>query len=215
MTTAVSAATARPASARGRFLRQVIVWHWVSSGVCLAGMLLFTVTGITLNHASAIGAQPQVRRSEARLPPAMLRALEGGPGAGRHRLPASVAGWLGDTFQIRAGAAEPEWSEADIYVSLPRPGGDAWLTIDRRSGAVTHEVTTRGAIAYLNDLHKGRHTGPVWSLFIDVLAAACLVFTISGLILLQTHAAKRPSTWPLVGFGVLLPVVLIAFFIHS
>ncbi|NIV36045.1 MAG: hypothetical protein GWN58_43325, partial [Anaerolineae bacterium] len=26
-------------------------WHWISSALCLVGMLLFSVTGITLNHA--------------------------------------------------------------------------------------------------------------------------------------------------------------------
>lgn len=31
-------------------------WHWVSSALCLAGMLLFAVTGITLNHATDIEA---------------------------------------------------------------------------------------------------------------------------------------------------------------
>ncbi len=209
-----AAAASKPATWRSRILRQVIVWHWVSSGVCLAGMLLFTVTGITLNHASSISAKQEVRRTQTALPAPLLRTLAAGPASGKRALPGGVALWLKDTLGVTA-PAEPEWTDVEVYLSLPRPGGDAWATIDRENGVVVYEVTRRGWISYINDLHKGRHTGQAWSLFIDVLAAACLVFTISGFILLQVHAAKRPSTWPLVAFGLLLPVLLIAFFVHQ
>lgn len=107
-----------------------------------------------------------------------------------------------------------EWTEVDVYLSLPRPGGDAWLTIDRVSGDVFYEVTRRGAVSYLNDLHKGRNTGPAWSLFLDVFAVACIVFCLTGLWLLQIHSRSRGSTWPLVGAGIGLPVILLLFLVH-
>ena len=113
-------------------------------------------------------------------------------------------------YTFRAG----EWSADEIYLSLPRPGGDGWLSIDRASGEVDYEVTRRGAVAYLNDLHKGRNAGPVWGWFIDVFALACLVFSITGLFLLKFHAARRASTWPLVALGLVLPVLLALIFIH-
>ena len=56
-------------SLRATIIRQVTLWHWVSSGICLGGMLLFTITGITLNHASAISATPVVHTREANAPP--------------------------------------------------------------------------------------------------------------------------------------------------
>ncbi|GAA3254952.1 hypothetical protein GCM10020258_13050 [Sphingomonas yabuuchiae] len=75
---------------------------------------------------------------------------------------------------------------------MPRPGGDAWVSIDRASGAITSERTDRGWISYLNDLHKGRNAGTAWFWFIDVFAVACIVFTLTGLLLLQMHARHRP-----------------------
>lgn len=204
----------RQGTLRSRWLRQVILWHWVSSGVCLAGMLLFTVTGITLNHAADIPSEPKVSRAQAVLPTPLQRQLRAGPASGKHALPPAVGNWLAERFSFRATPAEAEWSDGDVYVSLPRPGGDGWLTVDRTDGAVVFEVTSRGWISYLNDLHKGRHTGPAWSAFIDILGIACLVFTITGFILLQTHAAKRPSTWPLVSLGVLAPLLLALFLVH-
>lgn len=83
------------------------------------------------------------------------------------------------------------------------------------SGAVSYEVTSRGWIAYLNDLHKGRHTGKAWSWFIDVFAAAAIIFCLSGLLLLQLHAKRRPATWPVVTMGLIIPTLLVVLLIHG
>jgi hypothetical protein len=53
-----------------------------------------------------------------------------------------------------------------------------------------------------------------WSLFIDLFAIACIVFSVTGVLLLKLHAANRPATWPVVGLGLLIPVLLILLFIH-
>ena len=95
-----------------------------------------------------------------------------------------------------------------------RPGGDAWVSLALDSGEVQYEKTTRGWISYLNDLHKGRNTGHAWSLFLDVFAAACLIFSITGLFLLKLHAGGRMATWPLVGLGLVVPLLLALLFIH-
>jgi len=200
-------------SLRSSLIRQVTLWHWMSSGVCLCGMLLFTVTGITLNHAAEIPAKPVVHSRRTVAPPVVLAAAGRTQGEGRHPLPPELSEWLKKEFGS-AGEGVGEWSADEIYVSLPRPGGDAWVTVDRKTGETRYEKTDRGWIAYLNDLHKGRHTGFAWSLFIDMLAAACLVFTITGLVLLQTHAARRPATWPLVTFGMLSPLLVLLLFVH-
>ena len=99
-------------------------------------------------------------------------------------------------------------------MSLPRPGGDAWLSIDLTSGEARYERTDRGWISYLNDLHKGRHTGTAWSWFLDLFAVACVVFCVTGLVLLQLMAGQRSATWPLVAAGLVIPLLLAIFFIH-
>ena len=115
---------------------------------------------------------------------------------------------------VNVSGRDTEWSAKDIYVALPRPGGDAWLNIERGSGAVSYEVTDRGWIAYLNDLHKGRHTGTAWRWFLDVFAAVAMVFCLTGLLLLQIHSKRRPATWPVVGLGFVIPLLLLVLFIH-
>lgn len=211
-----NALTAEPPDQKRRafWLKHLHQWHWVSAAACLIGMLLFALTGITLNHATQIEARPQVANSQAQLPPALLRTIAGAREPTKQPLPDSIRTWLSGALGIDVPATQAEWSEDEIYVSLPRPGGDAWLSIDPQDGTVRYERTDRGWVSYLNDLHKGRNTGTAWSWFIDVFAAACLIFCVSGLVLLQFHANNRPSTWPLVGFGLVLPALLAILFIH-
>ncbi|MFN3573115.1 MAG: PepSY-associated TM helix domain-containing protein [Phenylobacterium sp.] len=211
---AARAAAKRRAQKRAAFLRQVLRWHWISAAICLIGMMLFAVTGITLNHAGAIGATPKVTERTAEAPADLLPLLqaaeaEGGP------TPEAVRAWLRKELKVAVPAdAAPEWSPGELYLALPRPGGDAWLSLDTATGEAIYERTDRGAIAYLNDLHKGRNTGAVWMWFIDIFAVGCVVFCITGLLLLQLHAHARKSTWPLVGLGLIIPLLLALLFIH-
>ena len=208
-----SASPALQQQRRGFWLRTLHQWHWISSAVCLVGMLLFTITGITLNHAARIEAKPEVSNRTATLPPPLLARL-GDRQEGNAPLPAPVAGWLEDALSIGIGARQAEWSDVEVYLSMPGPGTDAWLSIDRETGAVEFERTNRGWISYFNDLHKGRHAGTVWSWFLDIFAVACLVFCITGLFLLYLHGRQRRMTWPMVGLGLLVPLLIALLFIH-
>jgi len=198
---------------RGFWLRTLHQWHWISSAVCLVGMLLFAVTGITLNHAAKIEGSPEIANRTLTLPAPLLPSL-GARDEGNAPLPSSVADWLDDELDTAIGTREAEWSEDEVYLSMPGPGADAWLSIQRADGTVEYERTERGWISYFNDLHKGRNSGPAWGWFIDVFAIACVVFTITGLFLLQMHARQRRMTWPYVGLGLLVPVLLALLFIH-
>src|SRR5688572_3763223 len=152
--------------------RTMHLWHWISAAVCFAALILFTVTGITLNHASAFSASPRVESHEATLPVQQSALVTGetAPAA----LPEPLENWLEKEFGIELANASVEWSDEELYLSAPGPGRDAWISIDRATGEVKSETTDRGWLAYFNDLHKGRNTGLVWTIFIDVVAAAVL-----------------------------------------
>lgn len=201
---------------RAYWLKTLHQWHWISSAVCLLGMLLFSVTGITLNHASQIEGSPKVERRAAQVPDALQAQLASLGSTERSApVPQELLAWYASALGIAVdAAASADWSAEEIYLALPRPGGDAWVRIDRETGEAEYERTDRGWISYFNDLHKGRHTGVAWSWFIDVFAVASLLFSITGLFILKLHAANRPSTWPIVGLGVVIPVVLALLFIH-
>jgi uncharacterized protein len=188
-------------------------WHWISSAVCLIGMLLFAITGITLNHAAQIKAKPKIVTTENQLPKSILAILTESVRAD-DSVPTGVQEWLAKNHGIPLTHAFPEWSSDELYLSLPRPGGDAWLSIDLTSGEWVYEVTDRGWISYFNDLHKGRNTGKGWSWFIDIFSVACIVFCVTGLLLLKRYSRGRPLTWPVVGVGLVLPWILILLSVH-
>jgi len=198
---------------RGWWLKQLHSWHWMSAALSLAGMLLFAITGITLNHAGTISASPQTISLSAQLPSPMLAQLAH-PASDTAPLPVTVAAEIDARLGLDPSGKPGEWSDGEVYVALPRPGGDAWVSIDRTSGAVTGEVTDRGWISWANDLHKGRNAGSAWGWFIDIFAGACILFTLTGLFLLYMHAKPRPLTWPLVGLGLIAPLLIVLIFIH-
>jgi hypothetical protein len=203
---------------RAYWLKTLHQWHWISSALCLLGMVMFSVTGITLNHASQIESRPRVETQNVQLPePLMARLTERAaqlPAKGVAVLPAEVGEWLSGRLSLALPPREAEWARDEVYLSLPRPGGDAWLRIGLEDGAVEYESTDRGWISYFNDLHKGRHSGIAWSWFIDIFAVACLLFSVTGLLILKMHAASRPTTWPMVGLGIVVPLLLALLFIH-
>ncbi|QTH22747.1 PepSY-associated TM helix domain-containing protein [Rhizorhabdus wittichii] len=198
---------------RGWWLKQLHNWHWMSAAISLIGMMLFAATGITLNHAATIAASPHVQNLSAKLPAPLLAQLAK-PASDNAPLPPAIVAELDTRLELNAGGKPGEWSDDEVYVALPRPGGDAWISIDRASGAVTAEITDRGWISYLNDLHKGRNAGGAWGWFIDVFAGACILFTLTGLFLLYMHSKPRPLTWPLVGLGLVVPMLIVVLFVH-
>jgi hypothetical protein len=205
-----------PNASRAAWLKQLHRWHWISSALCLFAMLLFAITGITLNHAGQIEASPTTVSRKATLPAPLQREVAQFAAAHvdeKAPLPTRVARWALGEFKLDVADLDAEWSEEDAYIPLPRPGGDAWLRIGA-DGAAEYERTDRGWVSYLNDLHKGRHTGALWSWFLDIFAAACIVFCLTGFLILKMHAANRRSTWPVIGAGILLPLLLAILFIH-
>lgn len=205
-----------PSPASAAWLRTLHRWHWISSALCLVGMLLFTVTGFTLNHAADIEAAPRLTTWEDRLPAPLLAELQAAAARPDAPPPAALRDWLRQAHQLRLPQeAATEWSADELYLPLPRPGGDAWVRIDLADGRVEAEDSDRGWLAYANDLHKGRHTGAVWRAFIDLLALGALVFCLTGLLILQRHAAQRLLTWPITAAGLVIPALLALLFIHG
>lgn len=212
-------ATPAPVSAPARLSRsafwkgQLRTWHWISSALCLVGLLLFAVTGFTLNHATSIEAQPTTEMREISLSPTLRAALATARDA--QPLPAATADLFRKETDVAVAGRDAEVSDGEINIDLAAPGVDSYITVDTAAGTASYERIHRGTIAVLNDLHKGRDAGPVWAVFIDVIAVACVIFSLTGLGLLWVHARGRSLTWPLTTLGLVLPVILFILFVHS
>jgi len=202
---------------RSYWLKTLHQWHWMSAAISLVSLVLFSATGLTLNNAGWIEAAPQTINKTLTLPQDLL-ALLNAPASGtrqKQMLAAPVEAWLDRELDIRINERPAEFSADEVYLSMPEPGADAWLSIQTASGDIEYERSSRGWIAYFNDLHKGRHAGMAWSWFIDFFALACLIFALTGLFLVKLHAGNRPASWPLLSLGMVLPFVIILLFVHG
>ena len=191
-------------------------WHWMSSALCFVCMLLFSITGITLNHAADIEASPTTIHFKGVVPSDLLKPIAVVTDAEKSiEFPEPLLNWFEKNHHLRFANNHAEINDTELYLVLPRPGGDAWLSVDTASGNFEYESTSRGWISYANDLHKGRNTGMAWVYFMDVFAIACIIFSVTGFLLLQRYADTRSQTWPLLIGGLLIPIFFMMFLIHS
>ncbi len=194
--------------------RQFRQWHWISSALILALMLLFSVTGFTLNHPSWFEANPTSSVSDMELSAELAEAL------GEVENQTQLSPDLSSMLTRETGISIPGNTVAlvefeEIILDLGGPGVDATLTLDPVTGEAFYERIDNGLVAKLNDLHKGRDTGLAWGLMIDLTALACLIFCISGLGLLVINARARASSWPLTSLGLVVPAIAYILFVHS
>jgi len=213
----------RPRSRKPSAWRDIKAWHWISSAVCLGATLLFAITGVTLNHADAVEAQPIKQVVEQQLPRPVLADLSArqqqllsGQSIVEGLLPSSFTAWYQQQTGLSLARSQlAQWDEYEVYVGMPRAGGDRWFRVDLETGEFYQEDLDRGWVAYLNDLHKGRNTGFGWILMLDLLAVIMGIFAITGLILLKRYAKGRKSTWPLVVAGLIVPWLVLLLPMHA
>lgn len=199
-------------STRDFWNRQLRQWHWISSALALALMLLFAVSGFTLNHADVFEAEGRSTSREYELASSVAALIDqqksGTP------VPQAVSD---EIFRLTGADVSGQMIDnqyGEVGFDLARPGRDATVTLDLNERKIHFETIDRGAIALLNDLHKGRHAGLVWGLLIDISALIFVVFTLTGLGLLYLHSRMRASTWPLTSLGMILPAIAYLLFVH-
>ena len=118
---------------------------------------------------------------------------------------------LRNAHGIRGALTDFRADETECTVTFKGPGYAADAIIDRESGHYNLTQTFHGFIAIINDLHKGRDTGPVWSVVID-LSAAIMTVTPFLRISIVLHFLRQalgtqstPSNQVLVGLSLFLP----------
>ena len=127
---------------------------------------------------------------------------------GRSRL--EVVEHLRNAHGIRGALTDFRADETECTVTFKGPGYAADVFIDRESGHYNLTQTFHGFIAIINDLHKGRDTGPVWSVVIDLSAALMTVISLTGLVLLFYLKLRRGPglVVSLIGAAVVLAICL-------
>ena len=185
-----------------------VISHWgllLHIYVSMAGftlVLLFAVTGLTLNHQDFGWSAPQIAMSEVGVPADLVD----------HPSSEAIGKHLRETIGVRSPVTDYHEDPDQIQITFAAPGRRTLVTIDRPARKATVESESRGFLGRLDDLHKGFDSGRPWFWIIDITAILLTVSSITGMITLLSLKHRRRSGFIVGGLGVAM-VVAIYFFL--
>ena len=148
-------------------------------------LLFFAATGFTLNHQNWFTKQQKTVQSHGALDSQWVKGSV-------EKL--QVVEFLRRKEGLHGAVDDFRIEDSQCSVSFKGPGYQADVVIDRTTGSYDITETHAGLVAILNDLHKGRDTGRIWSKIIDVSAFLMTAVSLTGLILiLYLHKRRLPG----------------------
>jgi uncharacterized protein len=173
----------RKLAAAGRWL------HIYLSLASFAILLFFAVTGLTLNHTEWFADQQRTTQLKSEFPAHLVR-----PQLDKLQ----IVEYLRSKHNIKAALSDFRIDGDQISISFKGPGYSADLFTFRDNRRYDLTETRNGWAAVINDLHKGRDTGPAWSWVIDLSAGLMTLVSLTGLLLIFFLPKRRaPGLWAL------------------
>ena len=202
--------------------KKVQLWarrlHIYVSMALLLVVLFFSLTGITLNRPHLyVSDSPNVDRNILSIPDRFFVLEQGKFSVDKTPLLNYLAteGKLSgkpSAMQMFSEVEEGELVEGELSLDYKGPGYNSTVFIDMVTQEAEIEITHYGAIAVLNDLHKGRNSGEVWAWFIDISALLMVFFVLTGVCLLvpKKKSFSLGLKWTAFGSMVTLLIYLLA-----
>jgi hypothetical protein len=184
----------------------------------LAAIFFFSVTGFTLNHPDWFFRE-STRQEEGSIAKELLNVNQPAPenwdesDFGHQVDKLAVAEHLRSQHRLHGHVSDFLSFEDECEVTFQGPGYAATARIDRKTGRYDVQVTSNDLISVMNDLHKGRHTGPLWSLVIDVSAIVSTLVALTGFLLifyLRLNRKRRIFVAALGTLGIAVIATLLA-----
>lgn len=198
---------AGPSARLRRWLSNWSRWlHVYLSMLSFAIVFFFAITGITLNHTEWFAHQQRSNKYEGQIkddwiaPEQEVAKLE-------------VVEWLRKEYRIKGALSDFITDDYQCTIAFAGPGYSADVFADRETGQFEIVETYSGFAGVINDLHKGRDTGPVWSWVIDISAAFMALVSLSGLILIFFLRKRRSAGILLAVLGVALSYLIYLLFV--
>lgn len=166
-------------------------------------VFFFAVTGLTLNHADKFGDQTQTREEKGSLDRRWVNTPDTLKIA---RL--EIVEFFRNKYGIRAALSDFRIDDEQIGVSFKGPGFAADAFITRENGEYELTKTSAGFVGLINDLHKGRDTGRVWSMVIDISAVLLTLVSLTGMLLLLFLKKRRVSGLLVAALGLLVIYII-------
>jgi len=181
-----------------------VITHWgllIHIYVSMAGftlVLLFAITGLTLNHQDFGLSNPDITTKTISLPAELLESPD----------QAAVSSYLQETLGVRSPVTDYREDESEIQVIFAAPGKRTLVTINRSERTGEVEAENRGILGRLDDLHKGFDAGTAWYWIIDFSAILLTVSSLTGMVTLFSLRTRRKSGFIVGAIGVVTVVAV-------
>ena len=161
-------------------------------------ILLFAVTGLTLNHRDFGLSQAAIATSTLSFPANLLEKP----------VERQVVDQLRSMLGVRSPVTLYKEFPEEIEVLFAAPGSQTRAVINRENGMTEIESETRGLLGRIGDLHKGRDSGGVWFWVIDFTAVLMTISSITGIVTLASLPARRRAGFLVGAIGAALALAL-------
>src|SRR5262249_31588555 len=145
-------------------------------------MLLFGVTGFTINHEEWFGAtRPRVTDSEGVVPPDLLAKGDA----------LRIVEYARATWHVSGAMTDYDTSDDRVSIAF-KEHGQLWeVEIENPNGRTKLHNETYNLAAWLNNLHRGRYSGPAWRWVIDLSALFIVLACVTGIVLWLALPRRR------------------------
>jgi len=177
--------------------------HVYGSMASFVVVFFFALTGLTLNHTEWFAGSERTTQTRSALDAKWTKTAED-----RDVAKLEIVEHFRKAHGVHGEVADFRVDPDLCSVSFKAPGYTADAFIDRATGRYDLTVTRMGLVAILNDLHKGRDSGPAWKLLIDLSAALLTFVSLSGLVLIYfIHKHRFAGLMSLAGGGTIAYLV--------
>jgi len=188
--------------------------HIYCSTALFALLVFFSITGITLNHRWYDSGGNKESIVEESLNAQQLHVW----GLGEEDLWQPDVNALRDYMLQHHNLKNPSSIELDgdigeVILEYLVPAGFATTIVSRDEEILLVETEAGSLLGVANDLHKGRHSGGVWTWVIDVSAALIVFFSLTGIIILFQGKKHRIAGLVSAFLGVITPIIIYLFWV--
>jgi hypothetical protein len=167
---------------RKNFLALCRTLHVYLTMLGLLVMLLFGVTGFTINHEEWFGStHPRVADLEGTTPGELLAKGDA----------LRIVEHVRSTWHVSGAMTDYDASDDRVSIAFKEPGQLWEVEIEKPSGRTKLHHETYNLAAFLNNLHRGRYAGPAWRWVIDVSALFIVIACATGIILWLALPRRR------------------------
>lgn len=183
--------------------------HIYLSMVSFTILLFFAVSGLTLNHADWFTSGKEVVAKDSGS--VDLKWVNQPDTNKINKL--QIVEFFRTKHEVKGALSDFRIDDRELSLTFNGPGYLADSFIDRETGKYELTTTRFGAVAVINDLHKGRDSGKAWSWIIDISAVLMTLVSISGIILICFIKKKRLSGFIIAAVGTVVCYLIYKLFV--